>query len=326
MGRVTSSLAALAIIAAALGTANAFTKCQRAGRVLYTQDLYCPTGFASVASTAIGTVSTIGKSEGVRRQEQEFLDAREHSSLGVAELYRSYHARAGPVASRSMRCACRSSQDGRSFDAAPKPLVVARQPAPAAPRDPRPTVPDGMLGFPKSGYRQVTGRTWKQAGPKTSQRVAAALVRLHAAATLLATGGKRWATRFSYPGNWCRACTNARLGAQRTDADGLARIKRAADEHDGRCLSTAHHGTGAGAVGVGGGCRRAFVPSHAWPRCLACVLHCGKAGTSLRGGCCCRVPPIRGQTRIRSGRMRATRPQKRPLSSNAISIARSATF
>lgn len=61
-------------------------------------------------------------------------------------------------------------------------------------------------------------------------------------------------------------------------------------------------------------------------RCWRWLPPRGKAGTSLRGGCCCRVPPIRGQTRIRSGRMRATRPQKRPLSSNAISIARSATL
>ncbi|MWL91979.1 hypothetical protein GA566_31850 [Cupriavidus sp. SW-Y-13] len=76
MGRVISRLAALALIGASVGTAHAFTKCQRASRVLYTQDLYCPTGFTPVASPAVGTVSTIGKSEGVRRQEQEFLDAR----------------------------------------------------------------------------------------------------------------------------------------------------------------------------------------------------------------------------------------------------------
>jgi len=76
MGRVASRLAVLALIGASVGTAQAFTKCQRGSRVLYTQDLYCPTGFAPAASPAVGTVSTIGKSEGVRRLEQEFLDAR----------------------------------------------------------------------------------------------------------------------------------------------------------------------------------------------------------------------------------------------------------
>ncbi|AZG17117.1 hypothetical protein [Cupriavidus pauculus] len=80
MGRVTICLAALAMIGALLGTAHAFTKCQRASRVLYTQDLYCPTGYSPIASTAVGTVSTIGKSEGVHRQEQEYLEARASTS------------------------------------------------------------------------------------------------------------------------------------------------------------------------------------------------------------------------------------------------------
>ncbi|MWL91292.1 hypothetical protein [Cupriavidus sp. SW-Y-13] len=108
MGRVTSSLAALAIIAAALGTANAFTKCQRAGRVLYTQDLYCPTGFASVASTAIGTVSTIGKSEGVRRQEQEFLDARASTARSASQ---NSIAATTPVQAQSQAAVCDALAD-----------------------------------------------------------------------------------------------------------------------------------------------------------------------------------------------------------------------
>ncbi|WP_423194712.1 hypothetical protein [Cupriavidus sp. H18C2] len=85
MGRVTICLAALAMIGASLGTAHAFTKCQRASRVLYTQDLYCPTGYSPIASTAVGTVSTIGKSEGVRRQEQEYLEARASTSRAGAQ-------------------------------------------------------------------------------------------------------------------------------------------------------------------------------------------------------------------------------------------------
>jgi hypothetical protein len=35
-----------------------------------------PDRFCTGCKPAVGTVSTIGKSEGVRRQEQEFLDAR----------------------------------------------------------------------------------------------------------------------------------------------------------------------------------------------------------------------------------------------------------
>ena len=85
MGRVTSRLAALAMIGASVGTAHAFTKCQRASRVLYTQDLHCPTGYSPVASPAVGTLSTIGKSEGVRRQEQEYLEARANTSRAGAQ-------------------------------------------------------------------------------------------------------------------------------------------------------------------------------------------------------------------------------------------------
>ncbi|KAB0600379.1 MAG: hypothetical protein CL858_04975 [Cupriavidus sp.] len=60
--------------------------------------------------------------------------------------------------------------------------------------------------------------------------------------------GHRWEAmgyKVLKQGNWCRTCTDTRLGAQRTDADGLARIQGTANERGGRCLSTAYHGTSA---------------------------------------------------------------------------------
>ena len=60
--------------------------------------------------------------------------------------------------------------------------------------------------------------------------------------------GHRWEAmgyKVLKQGNWCRACTDARLGERRTDAEGLARIQKAAHEQGGRCLSTAYHGTAA---------------------------------------------------------------------------------
>ena len=55
---------------------QAFTKCQRGGKTLYTQDAHCPAGHTPVSPVAVGTVSTIGKSESVRLQERDFLAAR----------------------------------------------------------------------------------------------------------------------------------------------------------------------------------------------------------------------------------------------------------
>lgn len=55
---------------------QAFTKCQRGGKTLYTQDAHCPAGHTPVSPAAVGTVSTIGKSETIRLQERDFLAAR----------------------------------------------------------------------------------------------------------------------------------------------------------------------------------------------------------------------------------------------------------
>lgn len=46
-------------------------------------------------------------------------------------------------------------------------------------------------------------------------------------------------------GNWCRACTDAKLGAERSDPDGLARIREIAQARGGQCLSRSYHGTSA---------------------------------------------------------------------------------
>lgn len=43
-------------------------------------------------------------------------------------------------------------------------------------------------------------------------------------------------------GNWCRVCTDARLAAKRTDADGLNRLKSVARARGGVCLSDSYRG------------------------------------------------------------------------------------
>lgn len=58
--------------------------------------------------------------------------------------------------------------------------------------------------------------------------------------------GHRWEAmgyKVLKQGNWCRTCTDARLGAQRSNPDGLARIHQAAQQQGGRCMSNAYHGT-----------------------------------------------------------------------------------
>lgn len=45
-----------------------------------------------------------------------------------------------------------------------------------------------------------------------------------------------------FKGSWCRLCADARLAAERTDADGLTRIQAAASAHGGRCLSETYRG------------------------------------------------------------------------------------
>ncbi|WP_423194748.1 hypothetical protein [Cupriavidus sp. H18C2] len=76
MGQIAIRCAVLALLLSQAAMVQAFTKCQRPGKVLYTQDLHCPNGFALVPTAAGGTVSTVGKSDSVRQQEHAFLASR----------------------------------------------------------------------------------------------------------------------------------------------------------------------------------------------------------------------------------------------------------
>ncbi|MWL91346.1 hypothetical protein [Cupriavidus sp. SW-Y-13] len=89
MRRVTIQLAVLAIAIAPLATANAYTKCQRGNKVLYTQELHCPTGHTAVATAVSGTVSTVGKSDAIRKQEQDFLVSRATNAPATAHIVSS---------------------------------------------------------------------------------------------------------------------------------------------------------------------------------------------------------------------------------------------
>lgn len=64
---------ALAVTASPLAQA---AKCRNQGKILYTQDQYCPAGYTDITSGIGGSVSTVGKSANVRQQEQQFLAGR----------------------------------------------------------------------------------------------------------------------------------------------------------------------------------------------------------------------------------------------------------
>ncbi len=51
-------------------------KCRGGKSTLYTQDEFCPPGYTNITNPTGGNVSTIGKSDNVKRQEQEFLQQR----------------------------------------------------------------------------------------------------------------------------------------------------------------------------------------------------------------------------------------------------------
>ena len=74
----------LKIIAAAatiMLASNAYAlKCQSGKKVLYTDAPSCPTKYTPSTSDSTGNVSTIGKSDEIREQEDEFLRQRENEN------------------------------------------------------------------------------------------------------------------------------------------------------------------------------------------------------------------------------------------------------
>lgn len=66
---------AIALAIACTPLAHA-AKCRSGKSILYTQDRYCPNGYTDITSPMGGTVSTVGKSENVRKAEQEYLAMR----------------------------------------------------------------------------------------------------------------------------------------------------------------------------------------------------------------------------------------------------------
>lgn len=66
---------AIALAIACTPTAHA-AKCRSGKSILYTQDWYCPSGYTDISSPMGGTVSTMGKSENVRKAEQDYLGMR----------------------------------------------------------------------------------------------------------------------------------------------------------------------------------------------------------------------------------------------------------
>ncbi|GAB7541360.1 hypothetical protein [Cupriavidus sp. 8B] len=69
--KIVAVIALLTIASFAHGT----TKCRSGTKILYLNDV-CPAGYTDITSNVGGTVSSIGKSETIRRQEQEFLSGR----------------------------------------------------------------------------------------------------------------------------------------------------------------------------------------------------------------------------------------------------------
>lgn len=67
--------ALLLVTLAFFGTAHA-AKCRNQGKILYTQDQYCPPGYTDITTGMGGSVSTVGKSANVQQQEQQFLARR----------------------------------------------------------------------------------------------------------------------------------------------------------------------------------------------------------------------------------------------------------
>jgi hypothetical protein len=69
------TLVAILIVGAMPAISHA-AKCRGGKSILYTQDEFCPPGYTNITTMIGGNVSTIGKSEAVKRQEQEFLRQR----------------------------------------------------------------------------------------------------------------------------------------------------------------------------------------------------------------------------------------------------------
>lgn len=67
---------ALFLVAIAMATGAQAAKCRNQGKILYTQDQYCPAGYTDITSGSGGSVSTIGKSANVQQLEQQFLASR----------------------------------------------------------------------------------------------------------------------------------------------------------------------------------------------------------------------------------------------------------
>jgi hypothetical protein len=122
MGMIQSRLTGAmfrAMVCAVVATVPAFghaaTKCRNGNSILYTQESECPTGYTNISSSSGGSVSVIGKSENVKREEQDYLRGRaadqrkyqvqaaqEQQQLRVAESDRRYECNGLFVRSRSL--------------------------------------------------------------------------------------------------------------------------------------------------------------------------------------------------------------------------------
>lgn len=82
-------------------------KCRNQGKILYTQDQYCPAGYTDITSGSGGSVSTIGKSANVQQLEQQYLATKANDS-------RQYQAQAAQqqqqdaVAASNLRGQCQA--------------------------------------------------------------------------------------------------------------------------------------------------------------------------------------------------------------------------
>ncbi|GAB3093195.1 hypothetical protein GCM10027081_13480 [Cupriavidus yeoncheonensis] len=98
------TILALAIAASPLAQA---AKCRNQGKILYTQDQYCPAGYTDITSGSGGSVSTVGKSASVQQQEQQFLAGRaadsQHYEAQIARQQQQEYA-----AANNQRSLCQS--------------------------------------------------------------------------------------------------------------------------------------------------------------------------------------------------------------------------
>lgn len=93
-------------------------KCINGKKTLYTDARNCPAGYSYGVSQDTGTVSTIGKSENVRQQENEFLKNRERENNQYSPQFAQTQIQPAQLSANNAWLCTSLSDQARSIEAA----------------------------------------------------------------------------------------------------------------------------------------------------------------------------------------------------------------